>query len=143
MTGSGLKLDGSARPCDEPRSCCSPPPWRALPSLSPQPAAAATRTWTGLGLTNNWSEAAQLVRCRGVPGAADVATFDATSGKNATIGAAVNVGGIAIGAGYTGTITQNAGITVTGGRNRILSQAGAFRSPAVNIRDHRERSRSP
>ena len=44
---------------------------------------AATRTWTGLGLTNNWSDASNWSGNL-VPGAADVATFDATSSKNAT-----------------------------------------------------------
>ena len=92
--------------------------------LSPA-ASAATRTWTGLGPTNNWSDA--LNWSGGVvPGAADVATFDATSAKNATIAAAVNVAGVSIGAGYAGTITQSAGIGVTVGATGFSQAGGTF-----------------
>ncbi len=96
-----------------------------LASLSPQPAAAATRTWTGLGLTTNWNEAANWSGLA-VPGAADVASFDATSSKNATLNIAVNVGGISVDAAYGGTITQAAGIAVTIGASGWAQAGGAF-----------------
>ncbi|TME13078.1 MAG: hypothetical protein E6I65_01945 [Chloroflexi bacterium] len=89
-----------------------------------QPTAAATRTWTGLGLTNNWND---VLNWSGgvVPGAADVATFDATSSKNAALNVAVNVAGISIAAGYTGTITQ-AGNAVTVGASGWTQTGGTF-----------------
>ncbi len=85
-----------------------------LASLQAQPVAAATRTWTGLGITNNWNEAANWSGLA-VPGAGDIASFDATSTKNATMNVAVNVGGVSIGAGYGGTISRAPGFAVTVG----------------------------
>ena len=55
-----------------------------------RPVLGVTRTWTGLGPTNNWNDALNWSG-NVVPGAADVATFDATSSKNATMNVAVNV----------------------------------------------------
>ena len=89
----------------------------------PDTVQAATRTWTGLGLTNNWSDAGNWAGGV-IPGAADIATFDATGSKSATIGAVVNVAGVSIGAGYSGTIAQSPGIAVTLGASGF-SQAGA------------------
>ena len=86
---------------------------------------AATRTWTGLGLTNNWSDAGNWSGSV-IPGAADVATFDATSSKNATINAVVNVAGVSVGAGCTGTITQSPGIAVTIGASGFSQAGGTF-----------------
>ena len=81
--------------------------------------------WDGGGTTNNWSEAANW--CNDVvPGSADVAIFNATSVKDATIDVAINVAGIDIQAGYTGTITQPAGITVTVGASGYVQAAGTF-----------------
>src|SRR3990170_614008 len=77
-------------------------------SLGVLPASAAIIVWDGGGATNNWSEAANWLGDV-VPGPADVATFDATSVKAATIDGAINVAGVDINAGYTGTITQAAG----------------------------------
>ena len=84
---------------------------------------AATRTWTGLGVTNSWSDTGNWSG-NVVPGAADVATFDATSSKNATMNVAVNVGGVSIGAGYGGTITQAAGIAATIGATGWTQSGG-------------------
>jgi len=86
---------------------------------------AATRTWTGLGATNNWNDAGNWSG-GAVPGAADIATFDATSSKNATMNVAVNVAGVSIGAGYGGTITQAAGITATVGATGWTQAGGTF-----------------
>ena len=86
---------------------------------------AATRTWTGLGPTNNWSDAANWLG-NAIPGAADVATFDATGNKNATINAVINVAGVSVGAGYTGTITQGPGIAATIGASGFSQAGGTF-----------------
>ena len=117
----------------------------------PSSAQAASITWTGLGITNNWSEGANW--STGVaPGSGDVAIFDATSIKDATINVAANVSGIQISPGYTGTITQalvtttvgasgftqadgsfvgsNAAITVNGG---FMLTGGTFTSTAANL----------
>ncbi|MGZ6379047.1 MAG: hypothetical protein ACXWO2_10920, partial [Candidatus Limnocylindrales bacterium] len=90
-----------------------------------QPVHGATRTWTGLGPSNNWNDALNWSG-NAVPGAADVATFDGTSSKNATINVAANVLGVTIAAGYGGTITQAAGIAVTVGATGFSQAAGAF-----------------
>src|SRR5256885_14970605 len=99
-----------------------------------QPTAAATRTWTGLGLTNNWND---VLNWSGgvVPGAADVATFDATSSKNAALNVAVNVAGISIAAGYTGTIAQ-AGNAVTVGASGWTQTGGTFVGGAAAVPGH-------
>ena len=85
------------------------------------PVLGATRTWTGLGPTNNWSDALNWSG-NVVPGAADVASFDGTSAKPATINAAVTINGLTIANTYAGAISQSAAVTLgaTG-----FSQAGA------------------
>ncbi len=96
--------------------------WLVLVSVA-HPAGAEVRTWDGEGGTTAWSN---NVNWSGdvVPGAADIAYFDGTSDKAATITAAVNVAGIVITADYDGTITQNAGIAITVGASGY-DQAGA------------------
>ncbi len=69
------------------------------------PALSVDRTWTGLGATNNWSEAANWSGGV-VPLAADRAIFDSTSANNATIDVNVAITAILVNAGYTGTISQ-------------------------------------
>ncbi|HRH32110.1 MAG TPA: hypothetical protein PLK06_02170, partial [bacterium] len=49
------------------------------------------------------------------PGASDIATFNGTSTKNATIDSNISVAGIDINTGYTGIITQASGVTITVG----------------------------
>ncbi len=90
-------------------------------ALSPS-VRAATRTWTGLGPTNNWTDAANWAG-NILPGAADIATFDATGAKPVTINAAINVSGISIAGTYPGTITQAAAMTVGAAG---ISQSGGF-----------------
>ena len=85
----------------------------------------ATRTWTGLGPTNNWSDPLNWSGNL-VPGAADLATFDGTSAKNAIIILPVNVAGVSIGAGYGGTITQNSGVAMTVGATGLSQSGGSF-----------------
>ena len=73
-----------------------------------RPASAVNRTWDGGGVDNNWTTAANW--SDDGPGVADIAVFDGTSTKDATIDAPFNVAGIQINAGYSGTITQAAGL---------------------------------
>jgi protocatechuate 3,4-dioxygenase beta subunit len=75
-------------------------------------AAAANITWNGLGGDNNWSSGANWVG-GAAPGSGDVAIFDGTSSKNATIDVSIIVGGIQIDSGYSGTITQASGISIS------------------------------
>nr|MBP9752010.1 hypothetical protein [Candidatus Moranbacteria bacterium] len=80
-----------------------------------------TRTWDGggvdgtcggAGTANNWSCAANWSGDT-APTSNDIALFDGTSTKNATINANISVAGIDINTGYTGTITQSGSYTVT------------------------------
>lgn len=101
----------------------------ALPKI----AAAATRTWDGGGTTSNWSEPANW-SSNLVPTAADVAVFNGTSTKNATIDTSVSLLGLSMSAGYTGTVTQ-AGIntiTTTGGGDLVVT-SGTFNAGVGTI----------
>ena len=91
-------------------------------------------TWDGGGATNNWSEAANWSGGT-VPGAGDVAVFDGTSTKDATIDAAFagSVAGIQINSGYTGTITHASGATLTVGGSGFVQSAGTFTGGVNNI----------
>ncbi|HED40350.1 MAG TPA: hypothetical protein ENJ13_07975, partial [Chromatiales bacterium] len=89
------------------------------------PAHAAIVTWDGGGGNTNWNTCANwsLDTC---PTAADIATFNATSVKNATITTDPNVDGIDIQAGYTGIISQNTGVTITVGAANFVQASGTF-----------------
>lgn len=87
------------------------------------PAQAASITWDGGGGTNDWSEGANWVGDV-APGVSDIAVFDGTSTKDATIDSAIDVAGIDVNAGYAGTITQAASITV--GESDWDMDAGTF-----------------
>ena len=91
----------------------------------PAPASGAARIWTGLGLTNDWTEAANWSGAA-VPGPGDTATFDATSSKPATLAASASVAGLTITGGYSGTITQSPGTTVTIGASGYSQTGGTF-----------------
>ena len=97
-----------------------------------RPVLGVTRTWTGLGPTNNWTDALNWSG-NAVPGAADVASFDATSPKNATINAAININGLTIGAGYTGMISQAAGVAMTVGATGFSHANGSFAGGTAGI----------
>jgi len=108
--------------------------------------------WDGGGATNNWSEAANWSGDT-VPGSGDVAIFDGTNTEDATIdaGFAGSVSGLQINAGYTGTITQAAALTVgssgysqstatfTGGSSTLTVQGnfsltgGTFNAPSGTL----------
>jgi hypothetical protein len=93
-----------------------------------------TRTWDGggvdgtcggAGTANNWTCAANW-SADTAPTASDIATFDATSTKDATINANISVAGINIASGYTGTITQSSTYTVTVGSSHYVQADGTF-----------------
>ena len=99
-----------------------------------QYAYAVTRTWDGggvdgtcggAGTANNWTCAANWSGDT-VPTGSDIASFDATSTKNATINAGISVAGISIAVGYTGTITQSAAYSVTVGSSHWVQAGGTF-----------------
>ncbi len=91
----------------------------------PKPTYAATYTWDGGGATNNWNEAANWSSDT-IPGTGDIALFNATSTKDATIDASISVAGIEIASGYSGTITQGAGSSVTVGASNFSIASGSF-----------------
>lgn len=93
--------------------------------LLPRRAAAVNRIWDGGGGDNNWSTAANWSGDT-VPGSMDVAVFDGTSSKDATIDVNVNVAGINIGSGYNGAITQAAGVNLTVGTSDFTQAGGTF-----------------
>jgi len=98
-------------------------------------AQAAVVTWDGEGADgtcggaggdgNKWSCALNWVGDT-LPGSSDIATFNATSTKDTTIDSAIDVAGIDIQSGYTGTITQNTGVTITVGTSNFAQADGAF-----------------
>ncbi len=103
---------------------------------------AAVRTWDGGGTDgtcgggagdgNKWSCAANWSTDT-LPDASDIATFDGTSTKNATIdsGFAGSVAGIDINSGYTGTITQARTLTI--GTSNFDQAAGTFTGASQSI----------
>ena len=93
---------------------------------------AANVTWDGGGATNNWSEAANWSGDT-VPGSIDIVIFDGTSTKDATIDVSINVRGIQINSGYTGTITQSGSSTFTVGDFGYTQSTGTFNGGAGDI----------
>ncbi len=89
-------------------------------------------TCGGAGTANNWSCAANWSSDT-APTASDVAIFDGTSTKNATINANISVAGISINAGYTGTITQSGSNTITIGSSNYSQADGTFTGGAGNV----------
>lgn len=86
---------------------------------------AVDRTWDGGGGDNNWSTAANWTSDT-APGTLDRAVFNGTSTKSATIDVPIDVAGILISTGYTGTITQGAGASVTVGSSGYSQADGTF-----------------
>ena len=93
---------------------------------------AANVTWDGGGATNNWSEAANWSGDT-VPGSIDIVIFDGTSTKDATIDVSINVRGMQINSGYTGTITQSGSSTITAGDFGFTQSSGTFNGGAGDI----------
>lgn len=86
----------------------------------------AAFTWLGKGGNTNWNTTANW--STGVqPGAANTALFDGNCTQcNATVNVDPNVQGVIIGSGYTGTITQSAGVSFTVGNLGWNQAAGTF-----------------
>jgi hypothetical protein len=83
--------------------------------------------WTGGGANTNWNTA--LNWSGGVaPGASNVAVFESTCASNCSpnITANMSVAGVRMATGYAGTITQNAGFTITVGTSGWVQIAGIF-----------------
>ncbi|MFH1602072.1 MAG: hypothetical protein ABIB61_03900 [Candidatus Shapirobacteria bacterium] len=99
-------------------------------------ASAANRYWVGgsdganTNNTANWSassgNACGLGGGASVPGSSDVAIFNPDCTNGATINSALNVAGMDINTGYTGTIAQASGITITVGSSDWIQDAGDF-----------------
>jgi hypothetical protein len=90
----------------------------------PSTVRAATRTWDGGGLDNLWSNPLNW-SADTLPVAADTVIFDGTSTKNVTINVPVTVAIVQVNAGYTGTITQQAGVTFSV-TSSYTQSSGAF-----------------
>ncbi len=88
--------------------------------------AAADRTWTGLGSDNLWSNNANWSNGQ-KPGAFDNAIFSSTSVKNCTMDVGVDIQGLTITSGYTGTISGTQDLTIRGS----MTQGAA----AVSVRN--------
>ncbi len=93
--------------------------------------------WTGGGADANWTTAANWSG-GAVPGSTNVALFDGTCTSNCspTINANTTVGGIRMAAGYTGTITQGSGYSLTlgtSGSNNLVEMAGTFTGSSGGI----------
>ncbi|HEY7738314.1 MAG TPA: hypothetical protein VIC63_04710 [Candidatus Limnocylindria bacterium] len=85
----------------------------------------AVRTWDGGAGNGLWSDPINW-SSNLAPGAGDTALFDGTNTSNVAINANVSVQGVSIAAGYTGTITQNPGFTLTVGTAAFIQAAGTF-----------------
>ncbi|MFL5813089.1 MAG: beta strand repeat-containing protein [Bdellovibrionia bacterium] len=83
--------------------------------------------WTGGGGNALWSTAANWSG-GSAPGASNVALFDGTCSSNCspTISANISIGGIRIASGYSGTITQNSGVTITTSGAGYYQASGTF-----------------
>src|SRR3989344_4486557 len=102
-----------------------------------QGAEAANRYRVGTGDWNtaaSWSATSGGAGGASVPGSADLAIFEATSTASMSLDAAVNVLGIQIDSGYTGTITQGA-VTISVGTSGWTQNGGTFSgsSSAITI----------
>jgi hypothetical protein len=94
------------------------------------PSVALAQTWDGGGADNNWSTAANWSG-DAVPTGTAAVTFNATSTKNCTVD---NVGtwsggALAVAAGYTGTVTQTADLTISS----FTQAAGTYSAGSLNI----------
>ena len=104
----------------------------------PASASAATLYWVGGNgdsvntNANDWSTSNPAACNDGggdagaVPGASDIAVFDADCDNNAVIDSAWSVAGINLNSGYTGTVTQNNSVTLTVGTSGWTHAGGTF-----------------
>lgn len=90
--------------------------------------------WTGGGGNANWNTAGNWQG--GVaPGSGNIAVFNSTCVSNCspTINASINVSGVRVDSGYSGTITQGAGNSITIGSGNWIQLAGNFAGGNSNI----------
>ncbi|MBD1942561.1 cadherin-like domain-containing protein [Coleofasciculus sp. FACHB-712] len=100
----------------------------------------ATFKWSGGGTTNNWTEAANWLLVSGtgsdadgIPDADDVASFDGTSTKNATINGNVSIQNLQVAAAYTGSLSLGSNtLAVSGGL--AIANASSFDSGTGTVR---------
>ncbi len=92
-------------------------------------ASAAVVTWDGGGADDNWGTCNNW-SSNACPTSSDIATFDATSTDPVNIAVTLTgstaPAGIDINTGYTGIITQNAGVSITVGGSNFDQAAGTF-----------------
>jgi len=98
---------------------------------------AANRFWVASVASNwnntaNWSTASGGAGGASVPGIADIAILDGGGLGNATLDININVVGLTVASGYTGTISQGAS-TVSVGSSGASFSGGAFIGGAANI----------
>jgi hypothetical protein len=82
-------------------------------------------TWTDAAGDNNWNTAGNWSG-GAVPGSGNVALFSSSSTANCTINTAVNVAGLTMSSGYTRTITQSSGESITVGTSGFSNASGTF-----------------
>ncbi|MBI2889592.1 MAG: hypothetical protein HYY13_02295 [Nitrospirae bacterium] len=90
-----------------------------------------TMYWISGGAANfntvgNWSNSSGGASNGTTPGTLDTATFDGNGLGNCTLTANVDVTGFNVVSGYSGTITQNSGVTMTLGTGGYTQAAGTF-----------------
>ena len=90
--------------------------------------------WDGGGSTNNWSEAANWSGDT-VPSASDIAIFNSTSTKDVTVDVPINISGISLSAGYTGTMTQAASSPITTGGAFTIASGTFIGGDTVEVDD--------
>ena len=93
---------------------------------------AANIIWTNGSTDGNWNTAANWSTSN-VPGVGDIAIFNGTNTANCIINTIVNVAGIDIQLGYTGTISQSAGFALTVGASHFKQVDGIFIGGNANI----------
>ncbi|MBZ0167426.1 MAG: hypothetical protein K8I00_11525, partial [Candidatus Omnitrophica bacterium] len=81
--------------------------------------------WDGGGVDNNWTTPQNWLGDV-VPSPTDVAIFDITSSKDATIDGNITIMGLLVDSSYTETITQGSGITVDLGTYGYSQEGGSF-----------------
>lgn len=92
---------------------------------------AAVISWIG-GSGDNWNTAANWSGGK-LPTSSDVAQFNGSGTSDVTINSNVNINGLDVKAGYTGNITQAAGVQLTVGSIGILFDAGTFQGGDATI----------
>jgi hypothetical protein len=97
--------------------------------IFPNNSYAAVATWTNGGGDGLWSTCANWsggTGAGGCPGTADIATFNSTSNTPVSIDTSISVSGINMTTGYTNTITQANGTTITVGSSNFAQSTGVF-----------------